>query len=149
VQLDLTDSTTDAVLESGATVFTVAEARELVAMFARVTSAKDADAFLDGFTDDCVVQYGAFPMLTGKKALRTLVKQMFSPRFDNFVCRKSLRCLNGNVIGGSWVSDWVDLDTGTRRSGRGFEFWIMRGRKIARWDAAFNEQPVRARRARR
>jgi hypothetical protein len=46
--------------------------------------------------------------------------------------------VNGNVIGGTWTSEWVDADTGKKMFGRGLEFWITRGGRIARWDAVFN-----------
>jgi hypothetical protein len=38
----------------------------------------------------------------------------------------------------TWISEWTDTETKKRGKGRGFEFWIMRGDRIARWDAAFN-----------
>ena len=138
MQTELNDSTADDVLGTGATQFAVAEARELVAYFAKVTTSKDVDAFLAGFTDDCVVQYGEFQTVIGKKAFRPFVERMFSQKLKDFVCRKSLRSLNENVIGGTWTAEWTDADSGKRKLGRGFEFWIMRGRQIARWDAAFD-----------
>lgn len=116
----------------------VAEARALVKMFAEVTTSKNVEDFLGGFTDDCVVHYGEFPVMRGKAALRPFVQNMFSDRLKDFACQKTLRCLNGNVIGGTWTATWVDSKTGKKKAGRGFEFWIMDGQRIARWDAAFN-----------
>lgn len=141
--INLTDTTSDAVLARGATCFSVQEARDLVALFAKVTTSKNVDDFLSGFTDDCVVQYGEFPVIMGKGAFRPFVERMFSPKLKDFVCHKSLRALNDNVIGGTWSAQWIDAESGKKKAGRGFEFWIMRGRQIARWDAAFNSWPAR------
>ena len=143
MQIELADTTSDEMLASGAGHFTVQEARDLVALFAKVTTSKDVDEFLGGFTDDCIVQYGEFPVMKGKDEFRPFVKNMFSPKLKDFVCQKSLRTLNGNVIGGTWTAAWTDADSGKKKAGRGFEFWIMRDQKIARWDAAFNSWSVK------
>jgi len=138
MQTDLVDRTDDAVIACGVSDISPAEARRLVAMFAEVTTSKDVERFLSGFTDDCVVQFGRFPTMRGKEQFRPFVASMFSPRLRDFVCRKTLRTLSGNVIGVTWMSEWIDGDSGKRKLGRGFEFWIMRDGRIARWDAAFN-----------
>lgn len=143
MQTELADRTDDTVLACGESAFTVQQARDLVNLFARVTTAKKVDEFLGGFTEDCVVQYGEFPTMVGKAAFRPFVEQMFSPKLKDFVCQKSLRTLNGNVIGGTWTAQWTDADSGKHKRGRGFEFWIMRGQQIARWDAAFNAWTVK------
>lgn len=139
VQRDLVDGTSDEALEAGASTITLAHARALVQQFAEVTTSKDVGAFISGFTDDCVVHYGQFPEIRGKAALRDFMTKMFPPRLKDFTCRKTLRSLSGNVIGVTWISEWTDAQSGNKRKkGRGFEFWIMRGDRIARWDAAFN-----------
>ena len=138
MQTELVEETNDETLAAGATVFTVEDARDLVQLFAKVTSSKNVDDFLNGFTDDCIVRYGEFPEMRGKEVFRPFVEQMFSDRLKNFRCEKSLRSLSGNVIGGTWESTWTDAESGKKRAGRGFEFWIMRDRQIARWDAGFN-----------
>ena len=142
-QTDLLDQTSDDVIASGVSDISVQEARDLVKLFAEVTTSKNVDEFLSGFTDDSVVQYGKFPQMTGKGQFRSFVEQMFSPRLKDFVCTKSLRTLNGNVLGGTWNATWVDAKTGKAKAGRGFEFWIMRGnqqrnfsdasRKVCSW----------------
>ena len=137
-QTDLSDLTDDDVIASGVSQTSLREARDLVKLFAAVTTSKNVDDFLSGFTDDCIVHYGEFPLMTGKAQFRPFVEQMFSPRLENFVCTKSLRSLNGNVIGGTWNATWIDGKSKQKKAGRGFEFWIMRGNQIARWDAAFN-----------
>ena len=125
------DTTDDAVLTSGATTMSVEDARALVKLFAEVTTSKNVEDFLGGFTEDCVVQYGEFPVMRGKDELRPFVQNMFSDRLKDFVCQKTLRCLNGNVIGGTWTAKWVDAKAGKKKTGRGFEFWIMDGKRIA------------------
>jgi SnoaL-like domain len=138
MQTELIDGTDDAVIASGVSDIPLAEARRLVALFADVTTTKDVEKFLSGFTDDCVVQYGPFPTIRGKQQLRGFTISMFSPKLKDFICRKTLRTLSGNVIGGTWTAEWVDAESGKKKLGRGFEFWIMRDSQIARWDAAFN-----------
>jgi len=138
MQSELVDATDEAVILSGVSDIPLSEARRLVAAFAEATTAKDVDGFLAGFTEDCVVHFGRFSVLRGKGQLRPFVASMFSPRLKDFVCRKTLRTVNGNVIGVTWTSEWMDAGSGKRKAGRGFEFWIMRGDRIARWDAGFN-----------
>jgi ketosteroid isomerase-like protein len=133
---EILDHTDEADLRAGASTMGLEHARELVQFFAEVTTSKDVEAFLAGFTDDCVVQYNQFPIMHGKDALRPFMQKILSPRRD-FVCRKTLQCLSGNVIGAMWLATWTDSDSGKPKSGRGLEFWIMRGDQIARWDASF------------
>ena len=122
LQTELLDQTSDEVIVSGPSEMSVQEARELVKLFADVTTSKNVDDFLSGFTDDCVIQYGGFPQMTGKEQFRPFVEQMFSSRLKEFVCTKSLRTLNGNVLGGTWGANWIDAKTGKAKAGRGFEF---------------------------
>jgi hypothetical protein len=37
-----------------------------------------------------------------------------------------------------WDGEWEDADSGLAVRGFGVEVWIMRGGKIAIWEAAFN-----------
>lgn len=71
-------------------------------------SVADARALVKMFAEDCVVHYGEFPVMRGKAELRPFVQSMFSNRLKEFVCQKTLRCLNGNAIGGTWTAKWVD-----------------------------------------
>jgi SnoaL-like domain len=138
VQTNLLDATDDAVITSEVNTGQLAQARRLVALFAEVTTSKDVEKFLSGFTDDCVVAYAQFPIIYGKAQFHPFVESMFSPKLRDFICHKTLRSLNGNIIGGTWIAEWTDADSGKKKIGRGFEFWIMRDNKIARRDAAFN-----------
>jgi ketosteroid isomerase-like protein len=141
LQTDLLDVTDDAVLAAGATsAMPLEKARALVQMFADVTASQDTEAFLSGFTDDCVVWYPPNKPMEGKKVLREFLQQR-SHRSD-FTCTKQLRTINGNVLGVTWVSQWVDPKGGIRNERRGVEFWIMRGEQIARWDCSTTTYPI-------
>ena len=59
------NQTDDADIEAGASTIGVEHARELVQLFAEVTTSKHVEAFLAGFTDDCVVHYNQFPVMHG------------------------------------------------------------------------------------
>ncbi len=130
--------TDDAVLECGATVYSVAQARAIVKRMAEVTSSKDPDAFANGHTEDCVVGFVQGPMLVGRRALRDFMAGRFGPDRVDYVCEKTLRTLNGNVFGVQWENRWTDRDTGKKIRTRGIEIWVMRGEQVARWDGAVN-----------
>lgn len=130
--------TDDAVLESGATLYSVAEAREIVRRVAVVSARMDADAFSEGFTEDCVVCFVQGPPLVGRQAVRDYIASRHGPSRGGNTCEKTLRTLNGNVFGVQWTNTWSDPVTGRRTRTRGTEFWIMRGDRIARWDGAVN-----------
>jgi hypothetical protein len=130
--------TDDAVLESGATVYTVAQARAIVKHMAEVTTTKDPEAFANGHTEDCIVGFIRGPMLRGRRELRDFMASRFGPDRVDYVCEKTLRTLNGNVFGVQWENRWTDRDTGKKIRTRGIEFWIMRGEQVARWDGAVN-----------
>ena len=131
--------TPDEVLAAGAREYSVAEAKAIVRRFAEVTTSCDADAFVQGFTEDCVVSYNEHANITGREALRAFM----APRFAGFerpevrfLCRKVLRSLTGNVFGVIWVNHWIDAKTQKPMRSKGLEFWNMRDGRIARWDAA-------------
>lgn len=135
LQNELIDETSSEVLEQLPTaVMTVEEARELVQTFAEATSKQDIDLFLSGFTDDCVVWYPPAPVMQGKTAFRAFLSRRELRK--DLVVEKQLRTLNGNVLGVTWNSRWIDPTDGSKHERRGVEFWILRGRQIARWDCA-------------
>lgn len=139
IQAELIDRTDDAVLNEGTAVVTVEKARALVELFAKVTTSRDPDAFVSGFTEDCVVRFNCSPEVHGRKALRDFMASRFARLNDSFKCVKTLRCISGNVLGVAWVGTWVDPQTHQTLTGRGSEFWIMRGDQIARWDATYGQ----------
>ena len=75
---DFTGTTSDADLVAGASRYSPERAVRIVAEFARVTTSQDAAAFVQGFTEDCVVHYPPAPPLVGRDALQRLMAQFFS-----------------------------------------------------------------------
>lgn len=136
MQTNLVDATDDDVLEAGTSVIGVDEARALVKLFADVTTSRDPDAFVAGFTEDSITWFPPQPEVRGRKALRDFMAGGFGAFGDDFVCTKSLRTISGNVLGVTWVNSWTHRKTGEPMTARGVEFWIMRDGKIARWDCA-------------
>lgn len=124
-------------LGAGASVISVSDALAVVRRFAEVTTQRDGETFAEGFTDDCVVSYALLPAMRGRSAVR----EFFVPRLarlpDSFRCEKTLRTLNGNVLGVEYHNSWIDPESGAPAYGRGAEFWVMEGLQIARWDAAY------------
>jgi nuclear transport factor 2 (NTF2) superfamily protein len=136
IQTELVDRTDDAALNAGSAVISVAKAKALVDMFATVTTSRDADAFVKGFTEDCVVRFN-ITEVRGRDALREFMASRFARFSDSYKCEKTLRAISGNVLGVAWLSTWEDPKTKEPMKGRGSEFWVMRGDQIARWDATF------------
>ena len=140
-----TGETPDSVLESGASEYSVAEARAIVARFAEVTTSLDINTFVQGFTEDCIVSFNEHAEMNGREAVR----QLMGPRFDHlaapgseFICRKALRSLTGNVFGVIWLNNWVDAKAGRPMRSKGVEFWVMKESRIARWDCSSTAWPI-------
>ena len=113
--------TDDATLNAGTTVISVQKARALVKLFAEVTTSRNADAVANGFTEECVARSNCTE-LRGREAIRAFFADRF-PRFsDFFKCEKTLRSINGNVIGVTRHSTWEDSTTKRPMEGRGIEF---------------------------
>ncbi len=128
--------TSDADLAAGTSVFSIERAKRIVETFARVTTSQDADAFVSGFTENCVVHYPPDAVLRGRQALHERMSRFFSSGKKDFTCNKRLRSISGNVLGVVWINEWTDAGTGKRMNSKGVEFWTMSGERIARWDAA-------------
>ncbi|MGB9643917.1 MAG: nuclear transport factor 2 family protein [Stellaceae bacterium] len=116
---------------------TVEEARAFVSRVESLFMPWDIKGLLAGFTDDCVVRFGDMPEFRGKAPLERLFRAR-SGRQKNYRLRKELRALMGDTIANYWEGEWEDRVTGAKMAGRGVEIWIMRDRKIAVWEAAFN-----------
>ena len=137
------DHTDDAVLAAGASVISVDEAKAIVQTFSEVSTRQDLEEFVAGFTEDCVVRFNDHPETSGREELRAFIKERRATlNRQNYFCEKRLRCLSGNVLGCSWHTRWTDPRTGKAMEGRGLEFWIMRGGKIARWDGSVHAWPA-------
>ena len=137
-QAVLREVTDDATLNAGTSLISVEKARALVELFAKVTTSRDPSAVANGFTEDCVGRFNCTE-LHGREQIRAFFAERF-PRFsDSYKCVKTLRSINGNVLGVTWHSTWEDPVTGKSMQGRGTEFWVMRGDLVARWDATFGQ----------
>jgi nuclear transport factor 2 (NTF2) superfamily protein len=141
IQTELVDRTHDETLGAGASVISIQKAKELVALFARVTTTRDAKAFAEGFTQDSITRFNAAE-LHGRGELQAFMESRFALLSDSFICEKTLRSISGNVLGVTWVNHWDDPKTKQKMIGRGSEFWIMDGDLIARWDAVTAIWPI-------
>lgn len=117
----------------------VTRAEAEAAVRAAETSFGDADvpAMLACFTEDCVVRFAEQPDLHGLAELEGFLRARMA-RQRSYGLRKTLRAVDGNVIGVEWHGWWDDARTGRAMEGKGLEFWTMREGRIAVWDAAFN-----------
>jgi nuclear transport factor 2 (NTF2) superfamily protein len=120
---------------------TVAEARAFVKHVESLFMPWNVEGILAGFTDDCVVRFGDLPEFRGKEALAKFFAAR-SARQKGYRLRKEFRALMGDAIANYWEGDWEDTQSGAKMHGRGVEIWIMRGGKIAIWEAAFNVKEV-------
>lgn len=120
---------------------TVEEARALVARVEALFMPWNIPALIAGFTEDCIVRFGDIPEFRGRAALEVLFRAR-SERQKDYRLRKELRALMGDTIANYWEGEWQDRVTGARMTGRGVEIWVMRGGKIAVWEAAFNINEV-------
>ena len=107
--------------------------KEVEALFGRA----DIAGIVAGFTPDAVARFGDFPEMRGRDAVEAFIRARFA-RQKNYRLQKHLRMVMGDLIGNDWYAQWEDAKTGRRMRGRGMEFWRMRGRQIAHWDAVFN-----------
>jgi nuclear transport factor 2 (NTF2) superfamily protein len=119
---------------------TADEACALVAHVESLFMPWNVEALVDGFTADCQVRFGILPEFRGRKALRDFFLAR-SLRQRGYRLRKQFRALSGDTLTNTWEGAWVDADTGSAMYGFGVEVWVLRGGKIARWEAAFNVAP--------
>ncbi len=146
--IDLTPwagATPDETLALGAGEYSVAEAKTIVQHFAEVSTSCDIDNFLSGFTKDCVVSFNEQANLVGHEAVRGLIgprMARFSAPGTQYLCRKVLRSLMGNVFGVIWINHWLDPDTRKPMRSKGLEYWVMRKGLIERWDASITAWPI-------
>jgi nuclear transport factor 2 (NTF2) superfamily protein len=122
-------------------VSSVTESLEVArAFFEQVETAfgsGDVDKMIKGFTDDVVVRFADFPEMHGVAEVEAFLRLRMA-RQKNYRLKKYLRMLSGDMIGNMWEGEWEDAQTGKSMRGRGTEFWTMRGRKVAVWEATFN-----------
>ena len=120
---------------------TTEEARALVRHVESLFMPWNIDALVAGFTDDCVVRFGAIPEFRGHDALRKFFTAR-SARQKGYRLNKQLRTLTGDLMTNIWDGEWEDAETGQPMKGFGIEVWTLRDGKIAVWEAAFNAAPA-------
>jgi nuclear transport factor 2 (NTF2) superfamily protein len=103
----------------------------------RAFSSADISAILDSFTDDVVIRFADISEIRGKVDAERFLRARFA-RQSNYTLSKSLRMVEGDMIGNFWEGDWDDVQTRQKMRGRGTEFWTLRDGKIALWEATFN-----------
>lgn len=116
---------------------TVEEARALVKYVESLFMPWNIDALVDGFTEDCVVRFGTVPEFRGRDALRAFFTARSSKQ-KGYRLKKEFRTLVDDTLTNVWEGEWRDADSDAVMRGFGVELWVMRGGKIAIWEAAFN-----------
>ena len=120
---------------------TIEDARRVVAHVESLFMPWNIDALVAGFTEDCIVRFGAIPEFRGHDALRKFFTAR-SARQKGYRLRKQFRSLMGDVMTNIWDGEWEDAGTGQPMKGFGVEVWTMRDGKIAVWEASFNAAPA-------
>jgi len=118
-------------------VLTWTEARELVQAVEDAFNAADLTAIAGGFTEDAVTRFADFPEMHGRAETMQFLTARFA-RTQGYKLIKKLQVLTGNRLANTWDASWTDAKTGKSMVGRGTEIWVLRGRRIAVWDATFN-----------
>jgi nuclear transport factor 2 (NTF2) superfamily protein len=116
---------------------TVEEARAFVQYVESLFMPWNIDALVDGFTEDCVVRFGTVPEFRGRDALRAFFAAR-SAKQKGYRLKKQFRTLVNDTLTNVWAGEWEDADSGVRMRGFGVEVWVLRGGRIALWEAAFN-----------
>ena len=116
---------------------TAEEARAFVSYVKSLFMPWTIDALVGGFTEDCVVRFGTVPEFRGQDALRAFFAARSSKQ-TGYRLDKHFRSLMNDTIANIWEGEWQDAESGVAMRGYGVEIWVMRGGKIAVWEAAFN-----------
>jgi nuclear transport factor 2 (NTF2) superfamily protein len=116
---------------------TIEEARAFVKHVESLFMPWNVEGIVAGFTEDCVVRFGDLPEFRGRADLEKFFRAR-AARQKGYRLRKELKALMGDTIANTWEGEWQDSQSGAKMSGRGVEIWLMRGGKIAVWEAAFN-----------
>jgi nuclear transport factor 2 (NTF2) superfamily protein len=116
---------------------TIEEARAFVKHVESLFMPWNVEGIVAGFTEDCVVRFGDLPEFRGRAELEKFFRAR-AARQKGYRLRKELKALMGDTIANTWEGEWQDSQSGAKMSGRGVEIWVMRGGRIAVWEAAFN-----------
>jgi nuclear transport factor 2 (NTF2) superfamily protein len=129
--------TAETAMKRGSSSISEAEAKVLLASYERLFSTKDIPAIMAGFSEDVSVKFADQPELHGKPALEAFLTARFA-RQTGYRLTKTLRCVAGNLVVGTWDGDWTDAKTGKRMLGRGTELLYLQDGLCTKWDATFN-----------
>ena len=113
------------------------DAKKLVQDVEDAFAAADLDRISRGFTEDAVARFADFPEMRGRAAIMDFLAARFA-RTKGYRLKKTLHVLMGERLANTWEANWEDARTGQAMQGRGTEIWLVRGRRIALWDATFN-----------
>ena len=115
-----------------------AAARAFVAHVESLFMPWNIPALLDGFTDDCVDQVRRPARVPRQGGARKAVPQPQRAAEGLPPAQGIPRADRATAIANYWEGEWEDRATGKQMHGRGVEIWVMRGGRIAVWEAAFN-----------
>jgi nuclear transport factor 2 (NTF2) superfamily protein len=116
---------------------TIEEARAFVSHVESLFMPWNLDALAGGFTEDCIVRFGNVPEFRGRAAVRAFFAAR-SAKQRNYRLVKEFRSLMDDTITNVWNGTWDDAESGAAMKGFGVEVWVMKGGRIAIWEAAFN-----------
>jgi len=116
---------------------TIEEARAFVHHVESLFMPWNLDALADGFTEDCIVRFGNVPEFRGRASVRAFFAAR-SAKQKNYHLVKEFRSLMDDTITNIWNGTWEDAESGAAMKGFGVEVWVMKGGRIAIWEAAFN-----------
>jgi nuclear transport factor 2 (NTF2) superfamily protein len=115
----------------------IEEARAFVKQVESLFMPWNVEGIVAGFTEDCVVRFGDLAEFRGRAELEKFFRAR-AARQKGYRLRKELKALMGDTIANTWEGEWQDSQTGASMTGYGVEIWVMRGGRIAVWEAAFN-----------
>jgi nuclear transport factor 2 (NTF2) superfamily protein len=124
-------------MDTSSVTDSIETARAFVEKVETAFGSGDVDQMIKGFTEDVVVRFADFPEMHGIPEVEKFLRLRMA-RQKNYRLKKYLRMFSGDMIGNMWEGEWEDAQTGKSMRGRGTEFWTMRGRKVAVWEATFN-----------
>jgi nuclear transport factor 2 (NTF2) superfamily protein len=122
---------------------TMEQAANMLANYQDLWNRAAMPEYLEGFTDDVVVEFADLPTINGRKELEQMIYARIA-RQKGYRLEKALRGVFGNTIVCSWTAKWTDAVTGRPMNGKGIEFIELRDGKCCRWEATFNAWPTDA-----
>ena len=117
---------------------TMEQATRILAGYQELWNRSAMTEYLEGFTEDVVVEFADLPAVNGRKDLEKMITARVA-RQKGYQLKKSLRCVFDRTIVCSWTATWTDSKTERLMSGKGIEFIELReDGKCSRWEASFD-----------